>query len=80
MLSIIWKFTNHMIKVMDQRLIDRYFKLVEYQLCIQYRIKYCSVSLITKLYFEQNINIQESDRWYRGADSDDGTSKTLISR
>ena len=67
MLSIIWKFTDHMIKVMDQSDWPLFqISWIPALYLVQNQILFCIINRTsTKLYFEQNINIQESDRWYR---------------
>ena len=68
MLSIIWKFTNHMnsrwwIKVIDRFLIK--LNTVQPALyLVQNQILLCIINRTsTKLYFSLNINIQRSDRF-----------------
>ena len=64
MLSIIWKFTNHMIKVMDQSDWPLFeISWIPALYLVQNQILFCIINRTsTKLYFQQNINIQESDR------------------
>ena len=56
-----------MIKVMDQSDWPLFqISWIPALYLVQNQILFCIINRTsTKLYFEQNINIQESDRWYR---------------